>query len=169
MHTFAAMPVAQSISSTTQRGKMEAVIFVGLQASGKSTYYKDNFFNTHLRISNDLLKTKNRERLLLNFCKETSMSFVIDNTNYSKAVRRGYVEFCKTIGCTIKCYYFKTDLQKSLLWNGRRTGIAKIPEVGILSTHKKLEIPDIHEGFDVLYYVDFVDGAFIAREWLNEV
>lgn len=28
---------------------MEAIIFVGLQASGKSTFYKNHYFNTHLR------------------------------------------------------------------------------------------------------------------------
>jgi predicted kinase len=50
---------------------MEAIIFIGLQASGKSTFYKENFFNSHLRISNDLLKTKNRESRLIDFCIET--------------------------------------------------------------------------------------------------
>ena len=37
---------------------MEMIIFVGLPGSGKSTYYKKYFFNTYLRISNDLLRTK---------------------------------------------------------------------------------------------------------------
>ena len=36
---------------------MEMILFVGLPGSGKSTFYKNHYFNTHLRISNDLLKT----------------------------------------------------------------------------------------------------------------
>jgi hypothetical protein len=35
---------------------MEEIIFVGIQASGKSTFYKEKFFNSHLRISNDLFR-----------------------------------------------------------------------------------------------------------------
>jgi predicted kinase len=30
---------------------MEAVILVGIQASGKSTFYAQRFFDTHVRIS----------------------------------------------------------------------------------------------------------------------
>ena len=39
---------------------MEAVVFTGIQASGKSTFYRERFFHTHLRISLDLLKTRGR-------------------------------------------------------------------------------------------------------------
>ncbi|MBN1315005.1 MAG: hypothetical protein JXA42_06040 [Anaerolineales bacterium] len=38
---------------------MQAVIFIGIQATGKSTFFKERFFNTHVRISLDLLKTRN--------------------------------------------------------------------------------------------------------------
>ena len=40
---------------------MEAVVFAGLQASEKSSFFKERFFSTHVRISLDLLKTRNRE------------------------------------------------------------------------------------------------------------
>lgn len=33
---------------------MEAVIFIGLQASGKSSFYKERFFSTHVWINLDL-------------------------------------------------------------------------------------------------------------------
>jgi len=39
---------------------MEAIIFIGIQATGKSTFYKDNFFKTHIRINLDMLKTRKR-------------------------------------------------------------------------------------------------------------
>ena len=34
---------------------MEAVIFIGLQASGKSTFYRQRFFRTHVRTNMDML------------------------------------------------------------------------------------------------------------------
>jgi len=37
---------------------MEAVIFVGLQAAGKSTFYRERFFDTHVRINLDMLRTR---------------------------------------------------------------------------------------------------------------
>ncbi|MEN3294973.1 MAG: hypothetical protein V7642_4226, partial [Burkholderiales bacterium] len=40
---------------------MEMLLFIGIQASGKSTFYKERFFDTHVRISMDLLRTRNRE------------------------------------------------------------------------------------------------------------
>jgi hypothetical protein len=39
---------------------MEAIIFIGVQATGKSSYFRDRFFGTHVRISLDLLKTRHR-------------------------------------------------------------------------------------------------------------
>ncbi len=30
---------------------MEAVIFIGLQAAGKSSFYRDRFFSSHIRIN----------------------------------------------------------------------------------------------------------------------
>jgi predicted kinase len=35
---------------------MEAVIFVGIQGSGKSTFYNERFVDTHIRINLDMLK-----------------------------------------------------------------------------------------------------------------
>ena len=49
---------------------MEAAIFVGIQASGKSSFYRKQFFDTHLRIYLDMLKTRHRERILLRACIE---------------------------------------------------------------------------------------------------
>ena len=39
---------------------MQAVIFIGIQGSGKTTFYRDRFFNTHFRINLDMLKTRHR-------------------------------------------------------------------------------------------------------------
>jgi hypothetical protein len=55
---------------------MEAVILIGIQGSGKSTFYRKRFFDTHMRISLDLLRTRHREKLLLRACLEGTQSFV---------------------------------------------------------------------------------------------
>jgi predicted kinase len=36
---------------------MEAVLLVGIQGAGKSTFYQQRFFDTHVRINLDMLKT----------------------------------------------------------------------------------------------------------------
>ena len=40
---------------------MELIVFCGIQGSGKTTFYRERFFNTHLRISLDLVKTRERD------------------------------------------------------------------------------------------------------------
>lgn len=40
---------------------MEAVILCGIQASGKSAFYSERFFHTHVRINLDMLRTRRRE------------------------------------------------------------------------------------------------------------
>lgn len=60
------------------------IIFIGIPASGKSSLYKEFFFNSHIRISMDLLNTRNKEGKLLRYCFETQSKMVIDNTNVTK-------------------------------------------------------------------------------------
>lgn len=148
---------------------MEALIFIGIQASGKSTFYSEHFFNSHVRVSNDLLKTKNREAKLIDLCLATQMPFVIDNTNVTKAVRANYISKIKTKNFKIVGYYFSTDISRSLEWNLKRFGKAVIPQVGILGTYKKLEIPQLNEGFDQIFYVTVIDDKFIVKEWDCEI
>lgn len=107
--------------------------------------------------------------MLLRYCFETSMPLVIDNTNVTRAVRANYIELLRQQKYTIKCFYFKTNVGRSLAWNSTRTGRDLIPEVGILGTYKRLEIPQRSEGFDELYYVDFDSGTQIVKEWEDEV
>lgn len=134
---------------------MEMILFVGLPGSGKSTYYKNHFFNSHLRISNDLLKTRNRTEKLLAFCRETDMSFVIDNTCTTKAVRKRFLDFCSTLKIPIhkKCIYFDSPIDVCIKRNQSRIGKEKVPEIAIFGKAKEFEIPEISEGFDELIII----------------
>ena len=71
---------------------MEAVILCGIQASGKTRFFRDRFLDTHVRISRDLLRTAHRERRFLELCFETGQRFVVDKTNATPAHRRPYVD-----------------------------------------------------------------------------
>ncbi|MEO6727270.1 MAG: hypothetical protein ABIP14_18420 [Blastocatellia bacterium] len=42
---------------------MEAIVFIGIQATGKSTFFQQRFFATHIRINLNMLKTGSRERI----------------------------------------------------------------------------------------------------------
>jgi len=147
---------------------MEIILLIGIQASGKSTFYKEKFFNSHIRVSNDLLKTKNRERKLLEYCINTQISFVVDNTNTTKEIRKNYINIAKEFSLPVIGYYFKPDLVQSLDRNGKRPKKEIIPKAGILGTYKKLEIPNINEGFTNLFYVENKNN-FIIKEWEDEV
>ncbi|MBO0725551.1 MAG: AAA family ATPase [Blastocatellia bacterium] len=149
---------------------MEAIIFIGIQATGKSTFFQRRFFATHVRINLDMLKTRNRERILVAACLEARQPFVIDNTNVTRESRAGYVSQAKAAGFSVAGYYFKSALKDSLERNRQRNGKSLIPEKGIIGAYRKLEPPGFDEGFDRLFYVEIGDdGAFIVKEWSDEV
>ena len=142
---------------------MEAVIFCGIQASGKTTFYLNRFFKTHVRISLDLLTTRNKETLFVNTCLRIHQRFVIDNTNPTKAERKRYIELAKTQRFTVIGYYFQSAIEASIERNASRKGKENVPEIGIRGTHKRLEPPSCDEGFDALYKVTIANGKFVTE------
>jgi predicted kinase len=145
---------------------MEAVIYIGIQASGKSTFYKENFFKTHVRINLDMLKTRHREKLLFEACLQMKQSFVIDNTNPTRNDRNRYIAPAKDSGFHITGYYFRSDISSALSRNSRREGRERIPEKGVRATSSRLELPSYNEGFDELYYVMIDDEKkFKVTKW----
>jgi predicted kinase len=150
---------------------MEAILFTGIQAVGKSTFYKERFFATHVRINLDMLKTRPRELLLLQACIAAKQPFVVDNTNTLRRDRARYIEVAKPAGFRIVGYYFQSSLKDALLRNSQREGKANIPAKGVLAAYQRLEIPSYTEGFDQLYYVsiDPATSKFLVREWEGDV
>ncbi len=147
----------------------QAVIFIGLQATGKSTFYKDRFFKTHLHISLDGLRTRHREKVFLDACLQNAQNFVIDNTNPTLEDRQRYIVPAKKAGFEVIGYYFESKISYSFLRNQGRHGKERIPEVGIRRTYRRLQIPSLKEGFDRLYYVRIdQQGQFIVQEWHDE-
>lgn len=140
---------------------MEAVIFVGIQGSGKTTFYRQRFFDTHIRLSLDMLKTRNRERLLVEACIEAKQRFVVDNTNVLQRERAEYILRARSAGFVVHGYFFEPQVEQAIAWNLQRSGKAVVPLKGLLGTLKRLERPDPGEGFDHLYRVQADNaGAF---------
>jgi predicted kinase len=149
---------------------MEAVIFIGIQGAGKSSFFKERFFNTHVRINLDMLKTKHRQRLLLAACIEAGQPFVVDNTNVTAEARASFIAPAKAAGFRVAGYYFRSDVKAALLRNSQRVGAARVPDKALLGTYKRLQLPRLGEGFDALFYVQVNEaGEFLVEEWVDEI
>ena len=145
---------------------MQAIVFCGIQATGKSTFYCQRLLNSHVRISLDLLRTRHRENRLLAFCLETQARFAVDNTNPTVDERRRYIEPAKAAGYAIIGYYFNSAAEAALLRNQRRPLAEQVPERGIRGTRARLELPGFAEGFDELYFVRIDEnGQFVVEPW----
>lgn len=148
---------------------MQAILFIGIQASGKTTFYLNHFFRTHVYISLDQLNTRNKEVQFIETCLGTQQAFVVDNTNPTRAERKVYIEKAKSRQFRVIGYYFQSSLEQALMWNARREGKARIPEIGIKGTSHKLELPTLDEGFDELYYVAYEDNKWTVKNWDDEI
>lgn len=150
---------------------MELVIFIGLQASGKSTFFRTYFADTHDLISKDLMRNnKNKERRqkqLIEMSFQAGRSVVVDNTNPTIETRSSLIAIGRVYNAEIIGYYFASDLNFCLERNSKRIGKARIPDVGIYTTFNKLVRPSYEEGFDRLFYVEIAEEEkFKIRDWL---
>jgi len=127
---------------------MEIILLIGLQASGKSTFYHKYFDKTHLHLSMDMLKTRYRENVFLHACIEGKQNVVIDNTNPREIDRKKYIQLFSSAKFKIVTYYFESKLDECLVRNTKREGKKCIPEIGLKGTLNKLEQPRYEEGFD---------------------
>jgi predicted kinase len=144
---------------------MEAVIFVGVQGSGKSTFYRERLVDTHVRINLDMLRTRHQEQLLLAACLAGKQPFVIDNTNPLSGDRARYIGPAREAGFRVVAYFFETSLRDAIRRNNERAGKQKVPVPAIVGTIRKLQPPMLEEGFDAIYKVTISpEGAFVISE-----
>jgi predicted kinase len=129
------------------------VLFSGIPGSGKSTFYKEIFYDTHVRVNLDMLKTRNREEKLIHCCLQSLQPFVIDNTNLTKADRQKYIEAARECRFKVKGYFFVPVMKEAMERNNLRSGKKKVPEKAILSMKKKIQPMEYGEGFDEIYEV----------------
>ena len=149
--------------------KMNMIIFTGIQATGKSEFYKRYFYKTHIRINLDMLKTRRREQILIEACLESKQSFVVDNMNLTVSERRHYIDGAKKFGFEVIGYYFRSAINEAITRNGLREGKEKLPLPALRCAHSKLELPAATEGYDKLYYVFIENNDFIIGDFKDDI
>lgn len=145
---------------------VELVVFSGLQASGKTTFYRERFATTHVHISKDAWPNarnkERRQRRLVDEHLRAGRSVVVDNTNPTPAEREPLIAVARAIGVQAISYSFVLTVEDALQRNAAREGRARIDDVGIYSVAKRLVAPSELEGFDVRFEVRFGDGGFVV-------
>jgi predicted kinase len=143
---------------------MTVVILCGLQGSGKSSFCREFFWNTHVRLSLDVIGTRAKEQILVHACLAAMQPFVIDNTNTTAKQRQHYAALAHASGFSVDCYHLLTPLEECLRRNDARAGNDRIPEIGIRGAAAKFEPPNPSEGFDRLFHVRAMDGRFHVEQ-----
>jgi predicted kinase len=146
---------------------VELVILVGLQASGKSTFFRERFAATHEHVSKDLFRNNRnrnrRQRELVEAALGAGCPVVVDNTNPTVKERRLLIELGRQFGARIAGYFFESGVRECLARNARREGKARVPDVAIYATAKRLVHPSRVEGFDEILCVRLNGSAFQVR------
>ncbi len=132
---------------------MELILFIGIQASGKSSFYRERFANTHIRLNLDMLKTLERERLLMDACLKGRIPFVVDKMNLTREQRARYLLPARAAGFSVQGYFFPTRLADAFWRNAHRDAAEQVPEPAIQGASRQLEPPSLDEGFAQLFVV----------------
>lgn len=147
---------------------MELVVFSGLQAAGKTSFYRATFATTHAHVSKDAWpNARNREarqRRLVEEHLRAGRSVVVDNTNPTPIERAPLIEIGRAAGIRVVSYAFVVAVDEALRRNAAREGRSRIDDVGIFSVAKRLVPPSRAEGFDRCYVVRLEDGMFVVAE-----
>ena len=144
------------------------IILMGLQGSGKSTFYKTYLEDSFVRVNLDTLKTRYQEDLLIKECIKKGESFAVDNTNPTRLERKKYIDIAKTEGYRVVGYFLESKIKDCMARNALREGKARVPDIAIAATSNKLEIPSFEEGFNELYFVKNNGTDMIIEEWRKQ-
>jgi predicted kinase len=126
----------------------EAIIFVGLQGSGKTTYYQESSAGTHLHVSLDVQHTVERQRAALQQAFAARKPLVVDNTNATRAARAPFIAEAKAAEYRVVCCFFDLPVRTAIGRNSHRQDKKAIPVPAILRAAKQFEPPTEDEGFD---------------------
>jgi len=139
---------------------METIVFTGIQAAGKSTFFKACFVDTHIRINLDMLRTRHREKLLIDACLQAKQPYVVENTNLTREERARYIPSAKRAGFRVIGYAFRVELDEALVRNALRDTRRRVPEKAVRAAFRRWQPPSWEEGFDALFDVWSSGGEF---------
>lgn len=144
-------------------------VLVGLQASGKSTFYAQRLSSRYELVSKDLFprSARSKQQRQMRLVAEhlaAGRPVALDNTNPSPQEWGPLLKLAHAHGATVTAYWFPPDLAGSLRRNAAREGRDRVPDVGVLATLKQLRKPSPADGFDVVREVRFDGrGGFEVR------
>ncbi|MEU8034455.1 AAA family ATPase, partial [Streptomyces sp. NPDC049099] len=100
----------------------DVAVLVGLQASGKSTFYAQCLSDRYALVSKDLFPrgARNKQQRQLRLLAEhlaAERAVAVDNTNPSPQEWAPLVEAAHTHGATVTAYWFPPDVAGSLRRN----------------------------------------------------
>lgn len=155
------------VTGTPRDGRPELIVLVGLQASGKSTFYARTFAGTHAHVSKDLFRrARHRQRRQMRLVEEAlaeGVPVVVDNTNPSPHEWAPLIAAGRAHGVRVLAYWFPPDVAGALARNAARQGPERVPDVGVYATLKRLRRPRRSDGFDAVYEVRFDgEGGFLV-------
>ena len=148
----------------------EVAILVGLQGSGKTSFYRQHLAATHDHVSKDLMpnvrRRDTRQMALVEASLAAGRSVAVDNTNPTRADRAPLVAAARAHGARVVAYVMLTPVRDSLARNRTREGRARVPDVALFVTAKRMQIPTVDEGFDAVYHVAAEAGEFKVQPGL---
>ncbi len=130
-------------------------MLIGLPAAGKTTFYRRYFAATHRHISKDLWPNarhkERRQQAALAEAFAAGHSVVVDNTNPTAAERARIITIARASGARVVGYFLDVPTRESVGRNAGREDRARVPNVAIFTTAKRLQPPTLAEGFDQLF------------------
>lgn len=167
------MPEPPPPASAGSDERPELAIFIGLQASGKSSFYRRCLEGSHAHVSKDRMRQggSKQQRMLRQVDRHlgAGRSVAVDNTNVTRADRAALIAAAQAHEARVVGYYFSSRLADCLPRNAARLGEARVPDVALFATAKRLERPSLDEGFAALYLVRITPGqAFEVLPWEAE-
>ncbi len=148
---------------------MQLILLIGLQASGKTSFFRAHFAATHAHVSRDNFRNNRnptqRQRVLIEEALRAGRPVVVDNTSPGPDVRAPLIAHARELGAEVVGYYFASRLADCLERNRAREGKARVPDVALRATSAKLQRPTLAEGFDRLFHVRMNAGGWVINEW----
>ncbi|HEV7765947.1 MAG TPA: AAA family ATPase, partial [Thermoanaerobaculia bacterium] len=140
---------------------LELIIFVGMQAAGKSTYYAANLAATHVHVSKDLMKNVRdrdaRQLQIIERALQSGQSAIVDNTNPTPLIRAPLIELGKRHGARVIAYFFEAIVKDAVARNRLREGRARVPDVAMYVTARRIVAPALTEGFDEIRVIGAIE------------
>ena len=143
---------------------MEAIILCGIQGSGKSRFCRDRYWDSHIRLNYDMLRTRHREKLMLAACLESKQPFVVDATNPTILDRKRYICPAKAARFKVIGIEFVVPVALAVSRNAMRNPKQCVPNKAIYATAAKFQPMTFAEGFDELWLAIVSEDGFKLKE-----